>query len=137
MQGILKIWEVTDCMENLGRKPFIGLLLALLVGTCLGYARKSSSRSTNVTFTTQAKFKNGTTLPAGTYKMEVPEGSETPVVLFSKDGRVMATTKAKLINEEKKNPYTEVRSTIQGHSQMVNEIDPSGWNEVLRFTPSS
>jgi hypothetical protein len=128
-------------MKYLWRKPFVGLLIAFFVGTCSGYARfwdshKSNTRSASITFANEVRFNNGTTLPAGTYKMEVPEGSQSPVVSFSKDGKVMATAKAKLISENKKNPYTEVDSSARGKVQQVNTIRPGGWEEVLRFNPA-
>jgi hypothetical protein len=128
-------------MKYLWRKPFVGLLIAFFVGTCSGYAHfwgihKSNTRITNVTFANEVRFNNGSTLPAGTYKMEVPDGSQSPMVSFSKEGKVMATSKAKLVNENKKNPYTEVDSTTRGQVQVVNAIRPGGWDEVLRFNPA-
>ena len=60
------------------------------------------------------KFNNGGTLPAGTYRMEVPENSQTPAVTFLQDGKVMATVKAKVVTEQKKNEDTEVDSVARG-----------------------
>jgi hypothetical protein len=128
-------------METLRTKPFIGLIAAMLVTACVGFAHswswhKSSDRTTDVTFSSPMKFTNGKTLPAGTYQMEVPENSPAPIVRFSQDGNVKATSKARLVSQEKKNPYTEVDSTQSGHRQLVTEIRPGGWNEVLLFSPA-
>lgn len=128
-------------METLRTKPFIGLVAAMFVTACVGFAHswslhKSSDRTTDVDFSTLVKFRNGKTLPAGTYRMEVSENSPSPIVTFSQDGEVKASSKAKLVSQEKKNPYTEVESTLSGNAQLVTEIRPGGWNEVLLFGPA-
>ena len=69
-------------MKMQGRRLFVGALATILVTACLGFAaggsHKSQERKADVTFSTMTKFNNGTTLPAGTYRMEVPENSQTP-----------------------------------------------------------
>ena len=127
-------------MEMLGRKPLIGLMAAILSTTCLGFAswgsHKSSERATDVTFDSMMKLQNGETLPAGTYRMEVPENSQTPAVTFLQDGKVVATSNAKVLSQEKKNPCTEVDSVTRGKTQLLREIRPSGWDEILKFGPA-
>lgn len=124
-------------MQLLGRKSFPGLVAAILATTCLGFAaghsHKTPDRSTYVTFSSQAKFNNGDTLPAGTYSMKVPENSQTPEVTFYKDGKVMATVKAKVATELKKNDETQIESVTQGNAQEVTAIRPGGWDEELLF----
>jgi len=128
-------------MERLGRRLILELMAGILLAPCLGFAAGSShkppERATDVTFSSKMILQNGKTLPAGTYRMEVPEDSNTPVVTFLKSGKVMATTHAKLQSQDKKNPYTEVRSLAQGNEQRIIEIRPGGWNEVLKFGPAS
>jgi flagellar hook assembly protein FlgD len=129
-------------METSRTRAFVGLIAAILVTTSMGFAsiwgwHRSSDRTTDVSFSSQVKFKNGKTLPAGTYQMQVPEKSSTPIVEFSQYGKVMATAKAKVVGKDVKNPYTEVDSTRSGHAQLVTEIRPSGWKEVLLFSPTS
>jgi len=124
-------------MKMPDRISFAGLVAALLATTCLGYAswgfHKSSERGTDVTFAYATRFKNGDTLPAGTYQMEVPKNSQTPDVTFYRDGKVMATVKAKVVAEQKKNGGTEVDSVTRGNAQEVTAIRPGGWEEELIF----
>lgn len=119
------------------RKSFVGFGVAILATTCLGFAaggsHTSKERATSVTFSNTAKFNNGTTLPAGTYRMEVSENSQTPAVTFLKDGKVMATTEAKVVTEQKKNDETEIDSVTQGDTNVVTAIRPAGWDEELTF----
>jgi hypothetical protein len=123
-------------MLNVSKKFLAGLASAVLATACLGFAargHKSSERGTNVTFSNTSRLKDGTTLPAGTYRMEVPEGSTTPKVEFYRNGKVIATANAKVVNETRKNSTTEVDSVKQGNEQVVTAIRPSGWNERLEF----
>jgi hypothetical protein len=118
-------------MQGLYKKSLLGLLAAILGLACLGFA--TSNRETSVTFSQTAKFQNGATLPAGTYRMKVPENSQTPMVSFSKYGKVVATASAKLITEPKKNSMTEIDSVKRGNAQLVTRIRPSGWDQDVLF----
>jgi hypothetical protein len=127
-----------------GRTLFTGLLAAFLVPLGLGYAHSwglhkssSSDRITTVTLADNMKLQDGTTLPAGTYQMQVPDGSPSPRVEFLKDGKAVASADAKLVNESKKNAYTEVDSVNKNGSQFITTIRPGGWHEVLRFSQSN
>ena len=119
------------------RKSFVGFVVAILATTCLGFAaggsHKSKERAISVTFSKTAKFNNGTTLPAGTYRMAVSENSPTPAVTFSQHGKLMATTEAKVVTEQKKNEETEIDAVIQGDTEVVTAIRPAGWDEELTF----
>ena len=127
-------------MQRLGRKSFAGFVVAILATTCLGFAaggsHKSSERISVVTFGSTTKLNNGNMLPAGTYRMEVPENSQTPAVTFSKDGKVMTTIEAKVVTEQKKNDETEIDSVAQGDAQVLTAIRPAGWAEELVFGPA-
>jgi len=124
-------------MQTLGKKSFIGFVATILATTCLGFAaggsHKSSERTTEVTFISAAKFNNGTTLPAGTYRMEVAKNSQTPSVTFTQDRKVMATIEAKVVTQPKKNEATEVDAVTQGDTEAVKAIRPAGWDEALVF----
>ena len=124
-------------MQTLGKKSLTGFVAAILATTCFGFAaggsHKPSERATDVTFVSTAKFNNGATLPAGTYRMEVPENSQTPSVTFLHNGKVMATTEAKVVTQPKKNEATEVDTVSQGDAQAVTAIRPAGWDEELVF----
>lgn len=120
-------------MQMLNKKSVAGLVVTILAATCLGFGswfHNSTERGTNVTFAFKTKFQNGDTLPAGTYRMEVPDNSQTPAVTFSQDGKVMTTVKAKVVTEPKKNDDTEVDSVTQGNAQAVTAIRPGGWEET-------
>jgi len=123
-------------MQMLSKKSVAGLVVILFAATCVGFGswfHNSTERGTNVTFSFMTKFSNGETLPAGTYHMEVPDNSQKPAVTFSQDGKVMATVKAKVVTEPKKNGDTEVDSVTEGSAQAVTAIRPSGWEEKLVF----
>jgi tetraacyldisaccharide-1-P 4'-kinase len=127
-------------MQTLCKKSFAGFAAAILAATCLGFAaggsHKSSERISVVTFGSTTKLNNGNMLPAGTYRMEVPENSQTPAVTFSKDGKVMTTIEAKVVTEQKKNDETEIDSVAQGDAQVLTAIRPAGWAEELVFGPA-
>jgi ABC-type glycerol-3-phosphate transport system substrate-binding protein len=128
-------------MHTLWKKSLAGLVVAMVAATCLGFAagssHKSRERGTDVTFIGLTKFANGNTLSAGTYRMEVPEHSQTPEVTFSKDGKVISTVRAKVVAQKAKNTDMEIESVTQGKAQMVTAIRPAGWNESLFFTPGT
>jgi hypothetical protein len=124
-------------MKIRGNRLIVGVGAALLGTACLGFGswgfHKSNDRSVDVTLLNATKFNNGQTLPAGTYRMEVPENSTTPKVTFFKDGKAMASVDAKIVNEEQKNDTTEVNAVTQGDSQVVTSIRPSGWHAEVDF----
>jgi hypothetical protein len=125
-------------MKILGRSVFIGLGAAKLATASLGLAsrdfHKSSDRKVDVTFANPVMFKGGETLPAGTYQVEVPENSTKPDVAFLHNDKVMATVRATVVTQEKKNRVTSIDSVTQGNTQWVTAIRPSGWNESLIFS---
>lgn len=124
-------------MQLQAKRLFVTLGVAVLSVTGLGFgswgSHKLSERTTDVTFTNTTKFQNGTTLAAGTYRMEVPESSQSPKVTFYKDGKAMATVDAKVVDEQKKNDNTEIDSVTKGEVQQLTAIRPSGWHERLDF----
>ncbi len=124
-------------MQLQAKRLLVTLGVAVLSVTCLGFgagsAHRSSQRATNVTFTNTTKFQNGTTLSAGTYRMEVPESTQSPQVTFYKDGKAMATVNAKVVDEQKKNDNTEIDSVTKGDVQQLTAIRPNGWHERLVF----
>jgi hypothetical protein len=120
-------------------KFIVGLVSTVLAATCLGFAggkSHKSERATSVEFANTMKFNNGDTLPAGSYRMEVAEGSQTPDVTFVHDGKTVATEKANVVPENVKNQETEIDSVAQGDAYLVRAIHPDGWNEELTFGPA-
>ena len=125
-----------------GRRLLTGLVAAFLIPLGVGFAHswgfhKSSDRTTNVTIAENMQLQDGTMLAAGTYQMEVPDGSQTPKVEFLKDGKVIASASAKVENETAKNAYTEVDSVKKNGSEFISTIRPGGWHEILRFNQSN
>ncbi len=123
-------------------KTFVGLAAAIMIAATWSYAgwwgsHRSADRSTNVSLASAEKLANGSVLPAGTYRMEVPENATMPEVMFYKDGKLVAQTKAKVVTETRKNSYTEVDSTKKGSQYVITEIRPGGWTENLLFTKVS
>lgn len=123
-------------MQIPSKRSFAVLGIAIFAMTCLGFAggsRKSPKYKTDVTFSSVTKLKNGNTLPAGTYRMEVAENSQTPAVTFTQDGKVVATVDAKVVTEQKKNESTEIDSVTQNDVKVLTAIRPGGWDEELVF----
>ncbi len=123
-------------MYLLGRKSVVCLAAAILGTSCLAFGskgHKSSDRTTEIIFSSTTKFNNGDTLPAGTYDMSVPKDTASPDVTFYQDGKAVATVKAQVVNEQKKNDTTEVDSTTEGTAQKVTAIRPNGWEEEIDF----
>ncbi len=125
-------------MKFFAKNTFALLAAVFLTTTCLAFGawgshKSSASRATDITFENTMKFNNGVSLPAGTYRLSVPNNQQTPEVTFSQDGKVVATEKANVVDEQKKNDATEIDSTTQGDAQQLNVIRPSGWNEELVF----
>jgi len=143
-------------MKMQGRRLFVELTVAIFVTACLGFAtsetHKPSRRETTVTFATTTMFKNGTTLPAGNYRMEVSQSSTTSEVKFYKEhnsrvdsqyvpedlggGKFMASVPAEVVAQSKKNAATKIESVTRGNAQLVTTIRPVGWDEEIVFGQS-
>jgi hypothetical protein len=131
--------EVVQYMDTLSRRSLVGFVVAIFATACLGFAagssHKSQARGTDVNFGEAVKLKNGDTLPAGTYRMEVAENSQTPTVTFSQDGKVKATVEAKAVPQQNKYDETECDIDTQGNAEVLTAIRPQGWDEELLFAP--
>lgn len=119
-------------------KTAVGIALVMALACGMGYAKlwgshKTDSRAVNITVTSTQMLQNGPQLKAGNYKVEVPAGSTNPEVAFYQHGRAVARVKAELVNENQKNPATEVDSTRKGNEQYITEIRPGGWMQKLVF----
>ena len=124
------------------RRLLVGSAATFLVPLCMafvafGASHKASDRATSVTLGEKMELANGKTLPAGTYRVEMPADSQTPVVRFSQDGKVVATANAKVVSEGNKNPYTEIDSVKQGDATEITTIRPAGWHEILKFNTAN
>ncbi len=129
-------------MQIHGKKLLMTSMAAFLVPLGVGFAHswgfhKASDRTTKVTLGETMKLQDGKTLPAGTYRVEVAENSQSPMVSFLRDGKVVASEQAQVVNQSSKNPYTEVDSVKHGGTQVITTIRPSGWHEILHFAKAS
>ena len=79
------------------------------------------------------KLPNGEVLQPGTYKLEVPENSQSAEAAIYQDDKLIANSPVKLVSEQQKNPDTEVESTHQGDVDVINEILPQGWTTKVVF----
>lgn len=120
-------------MKRRGLGLLAGSVLAGLVAVGFGFAAAVKNHNTDITFYNTMKFQNGAVLPAGTYRMQVPENTQTPDVRFSQNGKVEARVPAQVRSEQNKNANTQVASVTDGNSQLVKSISPSGWRETLNF----
>lgn len=125
-------------MKLFAKKSFAYLAAVFFTTTCFAFGswgshKSSASRATEVTFAKTMKFNNGITLPAGTYRLSIPKDVKSAEVTFTRDGKVVATEKAKVVDEQKKNETTEVDSVTQGDAEKLTAIRPDGWQEELVF----
>jgi hypothetical protein len=126
-------------MKGLSVKSVLGLVIALALTTSLSFgysfwSHKSNVKSTRISLGSTMKLANGTILRPGSYRMEVPENTKSPRVVFYQNGKVVAKSKVKLVSEATKNPDTEIDSVKSGKYQLVTKIHPAGWQEVLVFS---
>lgn len=124
-------------MKRRGLGLLAGSVLACVVAAGFGFAAPMKDHHTNITFYTTMKFQNGVVLPAGTYRMQVPEDTKTPSVTFLQNGKVKAQVPAQVFSGQNKNENTQVSSVASGNSQLVKSISPSGWTETITFGPSA
>ena len=96
--------------------------------------RKSANKSADVTLSSGVKLADGALLEPGSYKMQLVNESTSPEVHFFKNGRLVARSQAKVINEPEKNDLTSVYTDKKGNEVVLTEIRPAGWNARLVFT---
>lgn len=113
-------------------KSMLGVTVAVLFLTALGFAK-----SNQVDIIYRARVGQSVLKP-GTYKVDVINDPQSPQVQFYLNGNQVAEVPAKLINEAKKNPQTEVfYSTVGKNAHVLTEIRLNGWNENIMFPKSS
>jgi hypothetical protein len=125
-------------MKGLSMKSILGLAVALAFAVSPSFAfgfgfHKSDQRSTRVTVASPMELSNGAKLAPGKYQMKVPDNTQLPEVAFYQYGKVIAKSRAKVVSQTQKNPYTEIDSVTKGKYQLVTKIRPAGWHEILVF----
>lgn len=97
----------------------------------------SSRKSADIDLIQTTKVPNGPTLKAGSYKVTLVNESNTPELEFYQDGKRVGEAPVKLVDQDKKISETEVfADTKDDHSQVVTEMDLSGWTQKVVFSGS-
>ena len=126
-------------MNTEGLKPILTTVAFVLFTTSMAFAgfpglHNSSRRSAEVTFTQITKVPNGPTLQPGTYKVALLNDSSAPEVGFYRNDKLVGQAPIKLVDQGQKIRQTEVYSDVQDdHSQVITEMDFSGWTEKVVF----
>jgi hypothetical protein len=126
-------------MNAKGLKPILTTVAFVLFTTSMALAgfpglHNSAGRSADVDFTQTVKVPNGPTLQPGTYKVALLNDSSAPEVAFYRNDKLVGQAPVKLIDQGQKIRQTEVYTQIQDdHSQVITEMDFSGWTEKVVF----
>ena len=97
----------------------------------------SSQKSADIDLNETTKVPNGPTLQAGSYKVTLLNGSSTPELGFYQDRKLVGQAPVKLVDQGKKISETEVLfETKDDHTQVVTEMDLSGWTQKVVFSGS-
>ena len=111
--------------------------VAFLFASGLAFAKlpkwaKSAGNAGEISLASSAKLANGPELKAGTYKVEVLSNSNSPDVVFYKNGKVVARTAAQLVDADKKNEASYVVATKQSDgSDVIAEIGFRGRQQKI------
>jgi len=91
-----------------------------------------------VDFTQTTKVPNGPTLQPGTYKVALLNSDASAAeVGFYRDDKLVGEAPVRLVDQGNKIRETQVYANIQDdHSQLVTEMDLSGWTEKVIFSQS-
>lgn len=98
---------------------------------------RSPMKTTEIHVANKAKVGDNLILEPGSYRMQLDPSSQSPEVVFYKEGKEVGRTQAKAVSEERKNPSTEMSLVQQGDLGVVTEIRPGGWKEKLEFGGSN
>jgi hypothetical protein len=101
------------------------------------FSHNSSVKSTNVDILYKTNLGNGTTLNAGTYKLEIPLTSKSPELKFYQNGKLVASVRAQVKSEATQPSATEVEYTRKGGAEQITEILPSGLAKGFVISGSS
>jgi hypothetical protein len=110
------------------------IAVPLFTGLTFGlswFSHNSSTKSTQVDIVYNSKLANGMTLQPGSYKLEIPLNTQTPVLKFYQDGKLVASVPAKVKPKSEKAPSTEVDYRDQGGSHIITSVEPGGLSESL------
>jgi len=111
----------------------------LTAGIALGFpgVHHSSQKSANIEVTEINQVPGGPTLEPGSYKVVLLNDSSTPEVAFYRNGKLIGQAPVKLVDQGKKFQQTEISANMQDdHTELITEMDLSGWTEKVIFTGS-
>ena len=98
----------------------------------------SSQKSAMVDIAQATKIPGGPTLQPGTYRVTLLSASSVPEVEFYQHGKLVGQAPIKLVHQSKKISETEIRAdTSPNHTQVLTEMDLSGWTQKLMFEKSN
>lgn len=114
------------------------LLTAILFSVSVGFARSSGSaraphKTIHLDVPQAARLGNGPELNAGSYRVTITE-SASPKVEFYQQGKLIVETPAKLVAENRKSSQTDISYDQEGKTQVITEMDISGWNQKVIFS---
>ncbi len=82
----------------------------------------------------QSMQVGSTQLKPGSYKVEWDGTGPSLQVSFLKNGKTVATTEGKMVEQDKPSPYTEVVCDTAGKTARLEEINFRGKKEMLVIT---
>jgi hypothetical protein len=120
-------------------RSILAVAAALLCTAAITFAgfpgiHHSSQKHADLDLTEITRIPGGPTLKPGTYRVVLLTDSSTPELGFYHDGKLVGQAPVNLINQDKKISQTEVLADTQNdHTQVVTEMDLSGWTERVTF----
>lgn len=121
-------------------KPVLAAAVAVIFAGSLASANfwshsKSTMKTGNISLAQDSRILNGPMLKAGDYKVELLKTSPAPQIAFYQNGKLIEKTTAKLVNATAKNDETKVLSDKgKNNTQIITEMDLSGWNQNVVFS---
>ena len=119
--------------------------VGILVAASMAFAKfpsldlgRSSKKSADVEIDQTARIPGGPTLQSGEYKVVLNNNSPTPEIGFYQNGKLVAQVPAKLVDQGKKiNETTIYYDTRGADTQVITQMDLSGWREKVLFGKNS
>lgn len=116
-------------------------MAGILVAASMAFAKfpsfdlgHSSKQSANVVIDQTARIPGGPTLQSGKYNVVLDNNSRAPEMEFYQNGKLVAQVPAKLVDQGKKINETKIYYDTRGaDTQMITQIDISGWREKVFF----
>jgi hypothetical protein len=117
------------------RRSFLAtvLLFAMMALSLSAYAR---GKSTSVTILQPTQVA-GTTLKPGNYDIKVSPNGSTAAVVFSHNGKEVATVTGQVVQLQKKSVYTSVTTDNSGGTPKIAQIDFEGSTSSVSFSQTA